>query len=277
MRPVLVVLAVMFLGVACGGAATSAGATPSAAAAAKAELAPSGHLRLGFPAAPPFLGNQDPASGHWKGLAITLGGALANSLGVSMVPTQYPDPLSTYQALESGKVDVILAQLQVGPGGVPVRPDGVAGSGAVVSVQHTFLVKGGSSLRTMSEVDEQGIRIGSNATDGHTPFLASHLMHAQLIKFSTDDAGLAALSSGQIDAWADGRFALTDMTSRLPGSRILDGSFLTPMFAFSTVSAHSNAVSYLDAFVAAQLASGAIKQDIATIVGKPGVFAGAAA
>ena len=270
MRPVLVALAVMIVGVACGGAATSAGATPSAAAAAKAELAPTGHLRLGFPAAPPFIGNQDPSSGQWKGLAITLGDALAKSLGVPMVPTQYPDPLTTYEALESGKVDVVLAQLQV-------RPDGVGGSGAALSVQHSFLVKGDSSLHSVSDVDRQGIRIGSNATDGHTPFLASHLMHAQLVRLSSDDTGLAALVSGQIDAWADGRFALTDMTSQLPGSRILDGSFLTPMFAFSTESAHANAATYLNAFVAAQLASGAITQDIATIVGKPGVLAGAAA
>lgn len=270
MRPVLVALAVVIVGVACGGAAPSADSTPSAAAVAKAELAPSGQLRLGFPAAPPFIGNQDPSSGQWKGMAITLGNALAKSLGVRMVPTQYPDPITTYQALESGKVDVVLAQLQV-------RPDGVGGSGPALSVQHTFLVKGDSPLHSVSDADAQGIRIGSNAGDGHTPFLASHLMHAQLIKFSSDDAGLGALASGKIDAWADGRFALTDLTNHLPGSRILDGSFLTPMFAFSTVSAHTDGAKYLTAFVAAQLANGAIKQDIDTIVDKPGVLAGAAA
>lgn len=272
MRRVLGAVAAVMLGVACGGATSSGGSTPTAMAAARAELAPSGQLRMGFPSGPPFLGNQDPSSGRWKGLAITLGNALAKSLGVSLVPTQYPDAPSTYQALVAGKVDVVFAQL------APPQqmPNGVNSTGAVVSVQHTFLVRADSSLQSVSQVDSQGIRVGSNASDGHTGFLTSHLQHAHLIKMSSDDAGLAALSSGQIDAWADGRFALPDLATELPGSRILDGSFFTPMFAFSMLQARSDAATYLNAFVQSELSSGAVKHDIDQAVGKPGVLAGPA-
>jgi polar amino acid transport system substrate-binding protein len=224
---------------------------------------------MGFPAAPPFLGQKDPSSGQWKGLAITIGEALAKKLGVSLMPSQYAGPPQTYQALQTGQVDVVFAQVQLN-----LMPQGMSSTGAVVSVEHSYLVRGDSALHNVSDVDRDGIKVGSNATDGHTPFLVSYLKHAQLIKFSSDDAGMAALAAGKIDAWADGRFALVDLTTQLAGSRILDGSFLTPMFAFTALSSHTSGATYLNSFVTAELSAGDVKRYIDTIVGKPGVIAG---
>jgi polar amino acid transport system substrate-binding protein len=256
---------------ACGGsgASSSAASSPSPSTAARADLAPTGQLRMGFPMAPPFLGQRDASSGQWKGLAISIGQALAKKLGVPLVPSQYVGPPQTYQALQSGQVDVVFAQVQMS-----MMPPGMTSTGAVVSVEHTYLVRGDSSLHNVSDVDRDGIKVGSNATDGHTPFLVSNLKHAQLLKFPSDDAGMAALATGKIDAWADGRFALADLTTQLAGSRILDGSFLTPMFAFTALASHTSGATFLNSFVATELSGGDVKRYIDAIVGKPGVIAG---
>lgn len=253
-----------------GGGSTTAASSPSASAGVRADLAPTGRLRLGFPAAPPFLGQKDPGSGQWKGLAIAIGEDLANRLGVPLAPTQYPGPPPTYQALQSGQVDVVFAQVQL-------KPADVSSTGVVVSVQHSFLVKANAPLSNVGDVDRNGIKVGSNATEGHTPILAAQLKHAKLVQFNSTESGIAALAAGQIDAWADGSAALASVSAQIPGSRILDGSFFTPMFAFETRSSHTDGVAFLTSFAASQLASGAIKQDIDSTVGKPGVLAGAPA
>ena len=268
---VLFGVASVFLAACAGGGGTpSAGSSPSASAAVRADLAPTGQLRLGFPAQPPFLGQKDPSSGQWKGLAIAIGEALAKSLGVPFAPTQYAGPPLAYQALQSGQVDVAFAQVQLKPGGV-------SSTGVIVSVQHSFLVKASSSFSNVADIDRAGIKVGSNAMEGHTPILAMQLKHAKLVQFNSTGAGIAALAAGQIDAWADGRVGLEGASTQVPGSRILDGSFFTPMFAFETQSSHTDGISFLDSFAATQLSSGAIQLDIDKIIGKPGVLPGAAA
>lgn len=270
-RLVLFGVALLFLA-ACGGGggSTTAGSSPSVSGAVRADLAPTGQLRLGFPAQPPFLGQKDPSSGQWKGLAIAIGTALAKSLGVPLAPTQFAGPPLAYQALQSGQVDVAFAQVQLKPGGV-------SSTGVIVSVQHTFLVKANAPFNSLADIDRDGVKVGSNAMEGHTSILAAQLKHAQVVQFTSTGAGIAALAAGKIDAWADGRAALDGVSAQIPGSRVLDGSFFTPMFAFEIQASHTEGAAYLDSFATSQLSSGAIKQYIDTIIGKPGVLAGAAA
>jgi polar amino acid transport system substrate-binding protein len=180
---------------------------------------------------------------------------------------QASGPNQAYQALQSGSVDVVLAPMQL-------KPDYALSTGAVVSVEHTFLVRGGSSLKSVADVDRPGIKVGAAGGEGHTAFLASHLQHAQLVQFAGDAQGLTALAAGQIDAYANGRFALVDMSSQVAGSRILDGSFFTPMFAFATLSSRSIGATYLNTFAASELSSGAVQRDIDAVVARPGVLAG---
>jgi polar amino acid transport system substrate-binding protein len=268
---VVIVGLVSMLGAACGGTAASGSSTsssPNPAAVARADLAPTGQLRLGFPAAPPFLGQQDPGSGQWKGVAISLGNALAASLGVTLAPVQYPDPGAAYQAVESGKVDIVLAPIQG-------KPDRTTSSQAVLSLEHTYLVTSHSSLQSVSDVDVQGIRVGSAEGSPHTAFLASNLKHAQLIPFPTDADAVAALAAGHIDAYANVRFALAGLMGKVPGSRMLNGTFLSAGFGFVISSQHAKGSAYLNSFVASELSGGQLEQQIQAL-GKPGVLAGAA-
>lgn len=270
MRRMLVALGVTsVLGSACGATASAVTHTTSPAAAARAELAATGRLRLGFPANPPFLGQRDPASGHWNGLAIGLGQALAARLGVSLEPVMYADPEQTYQALASGQVDIVLAPLQV-------RPASTTGTEAVVSLEHTYLVRSGSPLANASDADRTGLKVGSVAGSPHTAFLASHLQHAQLEQIATDADGLAALAAGRIDAFAEARPVLAGMAGNLPGSRILPGAFFTPGFGFAVMSSHTKAAGFVSSFVAAMLASGQVQRAVDG-VGKPGLVVGGGA
>ena len=269
MRRLLVGLVVIpLLEAGCGTAAHAAGSSHAnpTLAAARAALAPTGKLRLGFPTAPPFLGQQDPSSGRWTGVAVTLGAALAATLGVPLEPVRYDNPPAAYQALMSGSVDVVMAPLQI-------KPAGVSGTPVLMRVQHSFLVKSGSPLQSVSDVDRSGITLGSGRGEGHTPVLAAQLHNAKLLQFSPDQAGVAALMAGQIDAYAGGRAELAGAMAQAPGLRILDGSFFTPGFGFATLASDTKGAAYLNSFAAAQLSSGDVVRDIDAL-NKPGVLPG---
>lgn len=273
MNRIFTLLGIASILVAGCGAAGSPGAetgpTPDRTVAVRADLAPTGPIRLGFPAAPPFLGQQDPSSGQWKGLAITLGEAMATKLGVGVVPTPYADPGKVYQALLAGDVDVVLAQLQV-------KPATATGTGAVISLEHSYLVGSGSPLASASDVDRPGIRVGSVQGSPHTAFLASHLQHAQLVQFGSSTEALAALAAGKIDAYADVRFALIGLARLAPGSRVVSGSFFTPGLGLVTLSVHSVGEAFLGSFVASELAAGDVQRAVQAI-GMPGLVVGPAA
>jgi polar amino acid transport system substrate-binding protein len=271
MKRVAVLLGLLaMVSVACGGPTPSGtgSSTQSAAAAARAELAPTGKLRLGFPAQPPFLGQQDPSSGNWRGIALSMGNFLAARLGVTLVPTRYPDPGSTYAALQSGQVDVVLAQLQL-------KPDTASGTAPVLRLEHTYLVKADSPLHSASEVDRSGIRVGSEKGSPHTPFLAANVKQAQVIQFTSEADGLAALTAGNVDAFAGARFELASVMTQVPGSRILDGAFFVPSMILATESSHSRGAAFLDSFVRNELSSGELQRQV-TALGKQGVLAGPA-
>lgn len=261
-------LAAIF-GAACGGTAAAtvtAPARPSAEAIARADLAPTGHLRLGFPATPPFLGQLDPTSGQWKGLAVSLGNSLAAKLGVSLVPVQYADPEQAYHALLAGQIDVVL-------GPVLAKPDGTSATVPAVSVEHTYLVRAGSVLQNASDVDQPGIRVGSVAGSPHTAFLKAHLAHATLIPFATDADALAALAAGHIDAYANARLALAGLMTKVPGSRMLGGAFLNAGFGFVSLSSQAKGVAFLNSFLETEASNGTLQQ-LVQAIGKPGVLAG---
>jgi polar amino acid transport system substrate-binding protein len=202
-------------------------------------------------------------------VAISLGNALAARLGVTLAPVQYPDPGAAYQSLESGQVDLVLAPIQA-------KPNGTSSTGAVLSLEHTYLVRSNSPLESVSDVDSPGVKVGSAEGSPHTAFLTSHLVHAHLIVFPTDADALAALAAGNIDAYANVRFALAGLMAKVSGSRMLNGTFLSAGFGFVTSPVHANESAFLNSFVASELSGGQMEKMVQAL-GKPGVLAGAAA
>jgi polar amino acid transport system substrate-binding protein len=108
------------------------------------------------------------------------------------------------------------------------------------------------------------VRIASVSGNGHTPVLAGQLKHAQLVKVPDDAIGLEMPKAGQVDAFANGRFALIGKAAQVPGSRLLDESFFTVRLAFVVPHGHPAGLAYLSEFVEELRASGAIQQAISS-------------
>lgn len=139
----------------------------------------------------------------------------------------------------------------------------------ILLIQHTYMVRADSQLQSVQDVDKSGIRVASVMSDGHTPFLVSHLMHAQLVQVASNTAGLDDLRAGQVDAFASGRFVLAGALSQVSGARLLTGNFFIGQIAVAAPSGHIDASTFLQNFVNQEVNSGAIQTSI-NALGGPG-------
>jgi polar amino acid transport system substrate-binding protein len=226
--------------------------TPTAGPAVVADLAPTGKLRLAVWVGPEFLAHGNPPAG----IAVDLATKLASRLGVPLVTTIYDSPPALLAAAQSPGWDVALLPI------LPATSNAVDFAAPMILIPHTLLVRSGSSISTMAQADQPGITIASEAGKPHTAVLASRLKKAKLVQVASDTAGLAMLNSGQVDAFADGRFAMSQDMAQAPGSHVLTDNFFTGQAGLAVTKGHAAGLAYLIELVDELKASGAVQQAI---------------
>jgi polar amino acid transport system substrate-binding protein len=257
--------ALPLLVMACGGSGSTAEmASPSAngvSAAVVAELAPTGKLRVALTEQPPAVAKVDPATGSLSGIGVDFGRALAAQLRVPFTLLGFANPGAALAAVSGGSADLAVVPL------VAVQQPSVSATTPIFLIQHTYMVRADSPLQAVQDVDRAGIRVASVTSDGHTPFLMSHLTHAQLVQVSSDRVGLDELRTGQVDAFAGGRFGLASDLGQVPGARLLTGSFFNAQIGIAALNGHADASAFMQNFVNQQVNSGAIQTSINALSG----------
>jgi len=76
----------------------------------------------------------------------------------------------------------------------------------------------------------------------------------------TADELFALLKSGQADAIALSRESLTQLSAKLPGSRVLDGAYLNSYVAVAVPKDRPAALAYVSAFVDTAITSGSVRR-----------------
>ena len=92
---------------------------PSAPPAARAELAPTGKLRVGLLATSPIFVTQNTPAGVTRGIAVDLAGRLAGQLGVPVEYVRYPNERALMDSVAREEWDITFAGIN------PARADAV--------------------------------------------------------------------------------------------------------------------------------------------------------
>jgi polar amino acid transport system substrate-binding protein len=184
-----------------------------------AEIAPTGTLRVAIgvgPAASAFWATRDPATGKARGVTVELGKAAAAKLNVPLQLVEYRNSGEITAAASSNAWDVsFMPQDAEREKFVDVGP-------AYVIYESAYLVRAGSDIRNVADVDRAGIRVGGVEGTSTSRTVAKALKHASLTLYPNPGAAGENLGQGRLDALAMGREALLDFSRKMPGTRLLD-------------------------------------------------------
>ena len=229
---------------------------PDPSSAVVSQLVPTGTLRAAINFGNPLLTARDPATGAPSGIALDIVHELGRRLGVPVAIVGYEGPGILADAVKSNAWDVGLI------GAEPQRAQDIAFTAAYLEIEATYLVPPGSPLRTIADVDRDGVRIAVLARSAYELYLSRNLKHAQLVGEKSFDATFKRFSADQLDAIAGLRAQLVDDLEKLPGSRLLDGRFTAVQQAVGTPRERDAGAEYLREFVEDIKASGFVARTI---------------
>lgn len=231
-----------------GCAAVSTAPAPEAVAS----LAPTGKLRVGL-----LLGDATQvirdSAGEMKGVGFDLGRELARGAQVPFEPIPYPSIGALLDGGKSGAWDVALI------GFTPARAKEWEFAAPHLEVQFGYLVPSGSPISTMADADRPGVRIAVQERSGPDAFLSSSLKNAVGVRAPNYAGTLELLKAGKADAIFSIKPILFELSSQLPGSRVLDDSPGTVPQAMAMPKGRSLGIAYARRFVEEAKHKGLVK------------------
>ena len=223
--------------------------------AARRELAPTGKLRAGMNLQNTLFTTKAP-SGELQGVSVDVMHELGRRLGVPAEWVMYTTPGDVADDASSGHWDATILAIEAS------RASTITFSPPITEIVATYLVAPGSKLARIEDVDAPGVRIAVSEKAGYELFLSKNLKHAELVKIRGTTASFEAFRDRKLDAVASLKPFLIDWAPKYPGSRVLDGRFMTVNHGLGAPKGRAAADEYLQRFVKDLVASGFIARSI---------------
>jgi polar amino acid transport system substrate-binding protein len=245
-------LASLALLVFCGGCATT-----SAPPDAVRELAPTGKLRAAINYGNPVLAQRDPATGQPRGISADLARELGKRLGVPVEFVTFDAAGKVFDAMGSGAWDVAFLAIE------PVRSAQIDFTAPYVIIEGVYVVPANSPLRSVGDVDREGVRIAVGNKSAYDLYLSRTLKRAQLVRAPTSPAAVELFVKDRLEAVAGVKQPLAQFAKSDPNVRMIDGRFMAIEQAIGTPRGREAGARYLRGFVEEMKASGFVAAGLA--------------
>ena len=206
------------------------------------DLAPSGKLKIGLNYSNFLLVIGDDAKGEPKGIAPDLGRELAKRVAMPFEFVKFDAAGKLFDAVKSAQCDVGFL------GAEPQRADEVDFTNAYLEIPVTFLVPAGSPIKTIGDVDREGVRIAVSERSAYDLYLTRTLKKAELVRTKGIPASYDAFIAQKLEALGGLKPKLVEEQARTPGSRVLDGQITGVQQAIGAPKGRPAAAKYLREF-----------------------------
>ncbi|HEY5896343.1 MAG TPA: ABC transporter substrate-binding protein [Burkholderiales bacterium] len=223
----------------------------------KNELAPSGKLRIGLNYSNFLLVLGDDAKGEPRGIAPDLGRELARRTDIPFEFVKFDGAGKLFDAVKSGACDVGFL------GAEPQRASELEFTAAYLEIPVTFLVPAGSPIRTIADIDREGVRVAVSERSAYDLFLTRNLKRAQLVRAQGIPASYDLFMSQKLEALGGLKPKLVEEQARTPGSRVLEGQITGVQQAIGAPKGRAAAAKYLREFAEDIKKSGLVAKTIA--------------
>ena len=230
--------------------------TPQITPAVRADLAPTGKLRVGINYGNPLFATRDPKTGEGLGIAVDLAREFGRRLGVPVELVGYNSGGQLTAGLKAGGWDVAFLAFEQG------RTNEISFSAPFAEADATYLVPAGSPLRTAADVDQKGVRIAVSAKGGNDLFLTRTLKNATLVRAPSPAATFKLFVADKLEAYANLKPSLLASADKLPGSRVVEGRYTVIGYSAGVPRGRDAGAKYLSEFIEDAKASGLVARSI---------------
>jgi len=220
------------------------------------QFAPSGTLIAGVNFGNPVIAQKDPAGGDPRGVGPELARELARRLDVPIRYVVYDTAGKMADAGKQGAWDVAMLAVD------PARAQDIAFSEPYVLIEGTYMVRANSPLTRVEEFDKKGLRISVALKSAYDLYLTREIKNAELVRVATSQAAIDDFVAGKVDVVAGVRQPLDTTAKKVPGLRVIDGSYMSIGQASGVPNGRPAAAKYLREFIEEMKASGFVARKL---------------
>jgi len=227
------------------------------AAEVRTALAPSGTLRAAINFGNAVLAQKDPATGEARGVSVDIARELASRLGAPLALVTFDAAGKVFEALGSGAWDVAFLAID------PKRAAEIDFTAPYVIIEGSYMVRAGSPLRAIEDVDRPGVRIAVGNGSAYELYLSRTIRHAQLVRATTGSESIEQFLRDGLEVVAGVKSPLASYAHAHEGLRVMDGRFMAIEQAMGTPRGRGAGAAYLRGFVEELKASGFVADALA--------------
>jgi len=214
------------------------------------ELAPSGKLRAAINFGNSVLVQKDPATGEPRGVSAALARELAKRLGVPISFITFDAAGKVTEAGKTGAWDICFLAID------PVRAAGISFTAPYVVIEGIYVVPKDSNLKSVEDVDHDGVRVAVAQGSAYDLYLTRSLKHATLLRRPSGPESLDMFVADKLEAAAGVRQPIAAFAQSRSDMRLIPGRFMAIEQAMGTPKGRAAGARYLRRFVEEMKASG---------------------
>ena len=186
-------------------------------------LAPSGRLRVAINLGNMVLAQGTP--GTPRGVTVDLARELGRRLNVPVDLVCFDAAGKAFEGFQKQQLDIVFLAIE------PVRAAEIDFTAPYVIIEGVYMVPKDSPLKSVDEVDREGVRIGVSTNSAYDLFLTRTLKHAKLERGAD---GVDLFVKQKLEAAGGVKQPLAAYAKAHPDVRLIDGRFMEIRQAMGT-------------------------------------------
>ena len=226
----------------CASLNSTSASVPSVSPQIKSTLAPTGVLRVGvYLGSPTSLVRVGP-SGESFGIALELGKALGQQLGVPVQVIEFPRVAEVIVAIKDEKVDMTFTNATA------ARAKEIDFTAPLVQLELGILAPTNSSIKNFGDVDKQGVRLGVSQGSSSQSVLGQRLKQTMIVPVPSLEVAASKLQNNELDAFATNKGILFELNEKLSRFQVLQDRWGLENLAIAIPKGREDALPFLNVF-----------------------------
>lgn len=226
---------------------------PAVDPAVRMLLAPTGELRVGVYLGSPTSLVRDPKTGESSGVALDLGRALGQRLGIPVKVFEFGRLALVLDALKAGQIDFTFTNA------TEARAQDMDFTRPLLQLELGYLVLSESPYKEISDIDRPSMRVGVTQGSSSQGVLTREFKSARVVPATSLKQAQDMLKEKKIDAFATNKAILFEMSDELSGSRVMDGRWGLENLAIAIPKGRDVARPFLNEFAASAQLNGQLQ------------------